>query len=371
MKTIAVFYGGKSVEHDISVITALQTMKNIKGYDFVPFYIKSDGSMVTADNLKDEKIYLNYNKLVKNERKVFFSLSTGEIYVCKNNKIKSLVKPYSAVLCGHGNGLEDGCLQGLLELCNIPYSSSSVLSSALTMDKHFTKIVLNENHILSPAYVHFHKCEYDKNKQEILDEIKKKLSFPCIIKPANGGSSVGINVCENEDMLISLIDDAFEFDDKIIVEKFVENAREFSCAVLKSGDKLFASNIWQVKKGKYFSFDEKYLKNNSEENQMEQVKLEKKIKELSKKCYECLECSGVVRVDFLFDEAANKLYVGEVNSVPGSLAFNLFPYPFSDIISLLATEGRLKFDRKKDIKYVFSSSALKNYLSLKPKACKK
>ncbi len=364
MKTILVIFGGQSVEHDISVITALQAMESVNGYEILPLYIKTDGTMVTADNLPDGNIYLNYKKLVKNERQVFFSPGRNEIFLLKKNKIKGFIKPYCALLCNHGHGGEDGCLQGLLEMCNIPYSSSSVLSSAITMDKVLTKMVLEKNHILTPAYVHFNKYEYMHTKEEILSKINDKLSLPCIIKPANGGSSVGIGICENEDMLNRAILEALEFDEKILVEKFVENAKEFSCAVIKSGNKLFASRIWQVKKGKFFTFEEKYLRGAEKVQDEVPKKLEEKIKVVAKDCYQSLECGGVVRVDFLYDESAKKLYVGEINSIPGSLAFNLFPYPFPDLIACLVEEGVIKSQEKRGIKYAFSSSAIKKYLEL-------
>lgn len=369
MKTILVIYGGQSVEHDISVITALQTMKNVKGYEVLPIYIKPNGVIVTADNLTDENIYLNYEKLVKNEKKVMFCAGEGGIFIIKKNKLVRLVKPYSALLCNHGHGGEDGCLQGLLELCKIPYSSSSPLSCAITMDKVFTKMILEKNKILTPAYLHFSRCEYVHSRQKVVEKIKK-LGFPCIVKPANGGSSVGIDVCTSENMLNDKIENALNFDDKILIEKFIQNAKEFSCGVIKSGDKLFTSKIWQVKKGEFFTFEEKYLQEGREEREKLNQKFQEKIKKLAINCYEKLECRGVVRIDFLLDEN-NKLYVGEVNSIPGSLAFNLFPYPFHDLISCLIEEGVSKMQDKNKIEYSFSSSAIQKFIKFGGKNQKK
>lgn len=359
MKKILVFFGGKSVEHDISVITALQVMKNISGYEFLPIYIKPNGEMVTADNLTDGNIYLNYEKLVKNQRRVLLPCGKGEVYILKKNKIKQIIKPYCALLCCHGHGGEDGSLQGLLEMCDIPYSSSSHLSSSLTMDKVFTKIVLEKNKVLTPAYVHFNRCEYAHDRESILKNIRK-LSYPVIVKPATGGSSVGISICTDENMITSSINNALEFDDKILVEKFVGGAKEFSCAVIKNGDKLIASGIWKVEKGDFFTFEEKYLERGGDKRKNIPKRLQNKITNLAKSCYKALECSGVVRVDFLMNDEG--LFVGEVNSIPGSLAFNLFPYPFSDLISTLVEEGRGKWAKRSQIKYTFSSSAIERFL---------
>lgn len=370
MKTILVIFGGKSVEHDISVITALQAMKNIKGYEFLPVYIKPNGSMVTADNLTDEKIYLDYGGLVKNEKELFFSPARCEVFIVRKNKIVKSIKPYSALLCNHGHGGEDGSLQGMLEMCNIPYSSSSVLSSAIAMDKAFTKIILESNDVITPKYVHFNRCEYENMKEEVFGRIKEKIGFPCIVKPSNGGSSVGIGICTNEDMLDDKINDALNFDNKILVEEFIQNAREFSCAVLKAEGKNFASRVWQIEKGEFFTFDEKYLSYGGETKEQLTERLEKEIKELAKKCYAILECGGVVRVDVLMGEDG-VMYVGELNSIPGSLAFNLFPYPFSDLISCLVEEGRSKMMREKDVDYSFSSSAIRKYIEFGDKIKKK
>lgn len=364
MRKILVIFGGQSVEHDISIITALQSMKNIKGYDFLPLYIKPNGEIVTADNLQEGRIYLDYERRVKNERRVLFGFGSGEIYILKGRKLKEIVKPYSALICCHGHGGEDGSLAGVLESCHIPYSSSSPLSSGITMDKSFTKIVLEKNHIPTPAYVYFNKCEYAKSKKQILSNISKKISLPCIVKPASGGSSVGIGICEDENMLDEVIENAFEFDDKVLVEKFIPNAKEFSCAVIKNGQDIICGKIWQVNKGKFFTFEEKYLSGDNKKIENIPTRLNLKIKKISARCYNHLECDGVVRVDFLYDEKEDKLFVGEVNSIPGSLAFNLFDYPFHDLISCLVEGGRDKMQRKGGVNYKFNSQAIEKYLEL-------
>ena len=362
MKNIAVFFGGKSVEHDISVITAMQAIKGLKNCNIIPIYIKSDGKFCTGENLCDAKTYLNFSRFAKNVKEVSFEFGSSQLLVIKNNKIKDRIKIDCALLCNHGHGGEDGCLQGLLELAEIPYSSCSLASSAICMDKVLTKIMLKADKIKSPAYVHFDISEYKTKKREILNKICKIIAFPCIIKPASLGSSVGISICEDETNLEKAISDAFNYDEKIIVEKYIQNAREFCCGVMKVGDRLLASGVQEVKKSKIYTFSEKYLTaHDDEENNISET-LERQIKALAEKTYKSLGCDGVVRVDFLY--GSETLYVNEVNSIPGSLAFNLFKLPIADFLNNLIDEGIAKYQKKKDIVYTFSSQAIKAFIDM-------
>ena len=365
MKNISVIFGGKSVEHDISIITALQVMWNLpKNYNLIPIYIKPNGKFITAKNLTENKLYLNYDKEVVGETEVAFMPASQELASFKKGKIKDKIKIDCAVLCNHGHGGEDGSLQGLLEIAEVPYTSCDVASSAICMDKVLSKIMLEGADISTPAYLHFGICEYKKNKEEILGKIGKKIKFPCIVKPARLGSSVGIGICENEAGLEGQIENAFQFDDKIIVEKFIENAREFCCAVLKNSGQLFESRVVEVDKGKFFTFEEKYLKEKQKGNKEITKLLDEQIKQMAKEVYNILSCDGVVRVDFLYDAKNEKLFVNEVNSIPGSLAFNLFNTTFGDILSSLINDAIIRNQEKNKILYQFNSTAIENYINL-------
>ncbi len=365
MKNIGVFFGGKSVEHDISIITALQAMSaKPAGYKFIPVYIKPNGQMVTADNLTDANTYLNFAKNVEKELNVLFPTGQGKIFLAKRNKIKKEIKLDCALLCNHGHGGEDGSLQGLLELAEIPYTSCDLASSALCMDKDLTKIIMDNCDIPNPAYLHVKICEFKENKTNIVQSIVEKVGIPCIIKPTSLGSSVGIEICEDENLLQSKIEEAFKYDEKIVVEKFLTNAREFCCGVIKNSDKILPSKVIEVKKGKIYSFEEKYLSEREAVKDKIPTSLEKEIKKLSIETYKALSCSGVVRVDFLYDEEDKKLFVNEVNSIPGSLAFNLFDTSFEDLIVTLVEEGIARFEEKKDIIYKFNSNAIETYINM-------
>ena len=365
MKNIAVFYGGKSVEHDISVITAMQVISFIpKEYKIYPIYITPNGEFVIAKNLTDVNIYLNFTKNAKKLRKITLNLGKNEIFVLKNNKIKEKIKVDCALLCNHGHGGEDGSLQGLLELCEIPYSSPSLPASAITMDKALTKAFLLSEHIDTPAYVQFSGIKYKKDFKKILEKISNKISFPCIVKPARLGSSVGINICSSEDMLIKSIDEALEFDDKIIVEKFVKDAREFCCAAIKADNKIYLSKVIEVKKGEFYTFEEKYLESKQTDELKIEDNLKSRIENLTRKVYETLELDGVVRIDFLYDVVKNKLYVNEPNSIPGSLAFNMFDTNFADLLNLIINTSIKNNEKRKKICYSFNSDAIKNFIEM-------
>lgn len=357
---IAVFFGGKSVEHDISIITALQTMKAIsKENSFIPVYIKSNGKMVTADNLTDEKIYLDYEKNVKNEKDVV--LYDGGLATIKKKKI-NIINIECALLCCHGHGGEDGSLQGALEISKIPYTSCDCCSSVLCMDKGISKFVLESNGLPSIKGVYFNKCKYVQEKSNVIAQIDKIVSYPCIIKPATLGSSVGILICEDKNMLEEKLENAFNYDDKILVEKYLSNAREFCCAVIKNSSNYIASNVVEVSKSKIYTFEEKYLSEKSTPKNKISPELEQQIKNYAKEAYKVFGCSGVVRVDFLFDNG--KLYVNELNSIPGSLSFNMFKFSFADIINCLLREGVAKYKEKDNLIYKFNSQAIEKYIEL-------
>ena len=162
----------------------------------------------------------------------------------------------------------------------------------------------------------------------------------------------------------SFIEDAFVYDNKVIIEKYLGKAREFCCAVLKIDNKLFASNVQEVRKEKIYTFNDKYIYQKERENREISKSLEDKIKKFSRKSYKSLECDGVVRVDFLYSEKENKLYVNELNSIPGSLAFNLFSSSFNDILNTLINEAITRNEKKKNICYQFNSEAIEKYISM-------
>ena len=362
MKNIAVIFGGRSVEHDISIITAQQTLSSMsKAYNIIPVYIAPSGEWFIADNFDDPKTFLDFRNNVKKKKSV--TLLLGSPYLIVNKKLGKKIRIDCALLCLHGKNGEDGSVQGLCQLCRIPYSSCGMMQSAIGMDKAITKRLLSSFEIANTKFVEIYKNDFEREAKETISEAAEKIGFPLIVKPANLGSSVGISVCEKPEQLEEMTKEAFMYDNKVLFEEFISGAREFSCAVLRVGKNLITSKVQEVKKGEIYSFKEKYIERLGKQNHKIEKSVEKDIKDLSICTYKALEFKGVVRVDFLMNKKG-EIFVNEVNTIPGSLAFNLFDVPFHDLIDTLVDESISSFEERENFTYAFSSQALKDYCTL-------
>ena len=350
MEKVLVFYGGKSVEHDISIITALQAMKAASDdFEFLPIYIDHDGSWWTAENCQNPHIYSDFLALAQSPKRVHMSM--GEKSVIINGRFKKRVfKPDAALVCLHGANGEDGAMAGVLQMAQIPYSCPTLASSALCYDKQLTKIVLS--HYGVPVLESLTFDSESINNNHIISQI----GFPLIVKPSRLGSSVGIAVCHNIKELDKAIESAKLYDKKLVFERFVEPCREFNCAVCILNGRAMPSNAYEIVSGKFYSFDEKYLQTKPCSKAVGNKKLEKQIQALAEKAALLLECEGVVRVDFLMD--GEKLFVNEINSIPGSLAGYLFGDLREVVIELVESAKARQIEREK-LSYKFDSTALK------------
>lgn len=312
MNKITVIYGGKSFEHDISVRSYNSLIKNInKKYELSTIFVDKDGLW-----------YLN-NKLMNN--------------IVDFLKSQDVVFPLI-----HGNIGENGCIQGLFETFGINYVGSNVISSALCMDKAFCKIVLDKYDVEQVPYVII-------NKKTKIREITKKLDYPVIIKPANGGSSIGISKANNNIELIRGLNNAFKYDKKVVVEKFIK-ARELEIGVLENNG-IICSSIGEIKSNDFYDYDSKYV-NNTEVIVGADIKneLKLKIKDVARDIFRIMECSNFARVDFLYDEYNDVLYFNEINTIPGFTDISMFPklfmndgYSYKDIIDILIKNSKKRF----------------------------
>ncbi len=356
---VLLLFGGKSVEHDISIITALQVSKNLPAqFDYLLCYIDRDGRWWIGDNLSDAKIYHNFHKMGKNLRQVSFVLGENIFLAKKGKKFCEYAKVSAVLNCCHGNIGEDGAVQGVLKTCSIAQTSAGVLSSALCMDKAVMKDICKAHDIDTPQHIALRKDAYEG--EDLQNKILKKMKFPLVVKPANLGSSIGITICKNESDLNSAINLAFEFDSKIVVEKMVENLREFNCACFSFRGECFVSGVNEVKnKGEIYSFDDKYLTTEAKNSEVEK-KIARKIVGLTEKIYRIFDCRGIVRVDFLYDAKSEKLYVNEINTIPGSLALYLFKdLAFSDILGAVIEQSLQDLKEENCLIKSFESDALK------------
>ena len=368
MKNLAIFYGAKSSEHDISIITALQVMNNLnkEKYNIVPVYIHNDNSWYVLDDYKNMNNYAN--NILKGKKLVngFYN----KYLLVKKHLCFGLYKKIDvAINCCHGLNGEDGTLSGLLELNNIPYVGSGVVASAVGMDKVIMKDVFVANDIPCVKYVSFYKNEYDNNRQDILLNSEVKLGYPIIVKPANLGSSIGINISQNREELQKNIQIALNFDEKVILEQVVPNLREINCSVIGTLNNCETSLLEEPKNWKTFlDFNEKYIIGNKDKNKKTiDVKLADdlsvEIKMLSKKIFTIFGCSGVVRIDYLLNDKTGEVFANEINTIPGSYANYLWThkYTFSELLDKLISNAESEYLYNNTHSYAYKSSVLQNY----------
>jgi len=302
---VLVLFGGSSSEHKVSVKSAKAILENI---DYKKFKVSAVG--ISKKNewfIYDDKTnLLDENWLKKKVKKI--------------DNVINFIKTFDVVFpIIHGSTGEDGKLQGFLDLFNIKYIGSKTLASAVGMDKEFSKIIFEHLNIPQVPYIVITSTKYN------VDEIEDKINYPMIIKPANGGSSIGINKANNRKELFKAIKQAKKYDNKIIIEKFIK-ARELECAVLESKD-LIISDIGEIKScNEFYDYKAKYEQNSETINQAQLPDdIIIQIKEYTKKAFIGINAKGLSRIDFFYDEENNQIYLNEINTLPGFTTISMYP----------------------------------------------
>ncbi|HIU38726.1 MAG TPA: D-alanine--D-alanine ligase [Candidatus Limisoma intestinavium] len=342
MKTnVAVFFGGRSVEHEISVISASQAMHaiNREKYNVIPVYISKQGKWYTGEKLFDIANYRDMNTLVKNCEEVFMRPEFGDynLYRAKTKLFGSNIYAAIDVVIPalHGTNGEDGIFEGVLETIGIPYAGCNTVSSANGMDKITMKMILKECGIPVVDYVWFTDKQWYKQKDALIEKIESQIGYPVIVKPANLGSSVGISRATNRESLIESIETAEKYSARIIVEDMVENLKEINCSVLGDCDDYQTSTLEEpIKTGEFLSYEDKYMGGTKSAKGMQasqkripadlSKELTERIQFLAGETFRVLSCHGVSRVDFMVDDDTQNVYVNEINTIPGSLSFYLW-----------------------------------------------
>ncbi len=336
---VGVLYGGNSTEHEISIISAVQAMNNMdtEKYEIVPIYLTKDSRMYTSSKLLDMDVYKDLKKIGEVATEVILLKKDNDYVLMKNKFPFSTVKKIDiAFPIMHGYNTEDGSIAGYLEVLGIPYCESDIYASVIGQDKIYQKQVLKENGIPVVDYTYFYESDYLKDEASVIKKVEK-LEYPVIVKPARQGSSVGINIAKNKKELESAINEALNYDEKILVEKVVENLCELNCSVLGDNSNYEASPIEQVYgSDEILSYKDKYMSNGSKGGSKGMAStgrkipadipssITKKIEEISINACRALNTNGVVRIDYLMDKKTNKVYLNELNIVPGSLSFYLW-----------------------------------------------
>lgn len=367
---IAIFFGGKSVEHDVSVVSAqivMQGFRALPHHHLIPVYVTPEGRWIVFEKppsiaeVKKRRHDETCWKLALEAASGKMILETGG--VMKKRKIIDLAFPII-----HGTNGEDGTLQGLFEMVNVPYVGCGVGASAMGMDKVHQKQVFTSMGIPIVEWMWFMRHEFEDDPEKMLTSVESKLRYPIFIKPANLGSSIGISKATDRDSLRNAIEVAARYDRKIIAERGIENAMEINCAVM-GNDNPIASLLEQpISYREFLTFEEKYLtKGGSMKGVKSRVKIPapvspeitKKIQSLAVEAYKALDCSGISRVDF-FLEHGEKIYVIEINTMPGSLQQHLWKPSGVDLPKLLQSliDFALERHREKQKNLTFYHSEL-------------
>ncbi len=359
---VGVFFGGKSVEHEISVITMSQAISSMNPdkYEIVPIYISKSGVMYTGEDLLDLYSFKDMDVLLKRCYKVaVVNDGTGAKVIrvpapIVGKKVLNTIDVAFPIV--HGTNCEDGTMAGFLNMLNIPVIGPDILASSVGMDKIIMKKVLKESGFPVVDYVSFYSMEYIQDDDKILKQVAEKLRYPLIVKPGNCGSSVGIRKAKDEVELVEAIEFAMEFSDRVIVEEAVQNLKEINCSVigniaqteasvceepffsdeilsysdkymggsqksgkgLKAGAKGFGTKQAGAKGGPGMQSSNKKLPADISDEKRDEIQ------KLAQETFKILGCSGVARIDFLMDSKTEKVYVNEINTIPGALSYYLW-----------------------------------------------
>lgn len=323
-KRLGVIFGGTSTEHEVSIVSGTSVIKNLnkEKYEIYPIYIDKAGEWFEFE--PDNKTYKVGDEIVGTKK-------IENIW----NYLKTMDMLFPVL---HGLQGEDGTIQGMFELLKIPYVGTRVLGSSVCMDKVYSKIIFEKAKLNQAKYIYIRRFE-DKyiyvnedfseeilNIQETVNKIMEKIDFPMFIKPSNSGSSVGISKAKNKDELINAITEASKFDKKILIEENI-NGREIECAVL-GNEEVKASVLGEILPAEaFYSFSAKYQNSDSKTVEAPDLpeELTKKVRELAVKAYKAADCQGLSRVDFFVDDKENKIYINEINTLPGFTEISMYP----------------------------------------------
>lgn len=383
-KTIGVFFGSRNPEHDVSIITGQLIISGLKGlgYTVIPVYIDKKGAWYIGEQYGQMSHFTSGSGASRHDAEWYLDMeaSRGKMVFKQKGFVGKTVTIDVAFPAFHGQNGEDGTFQGLCEMVNIPYVGCDVPASAVTMDKVMTKQLYQSAHIPTTDFIFFSKEEWKNNKSTILVDIDTKLQLPVIVKPARLGSSIGISKARTKQDLEFAVDVACHYDTKVIVEVCIENLMDVTCCVI-GNDTLTPSKLQESVFGDdVFSYENKYLDDGgaqlgkSKNNIIIPARLDegttKKIQETALTAYKLVGCSGIARVDFLYDKQTKKFYANEINTLPGTIYHHLWKASGVELPELLTRLVRFaeeKYEEKEKITHVFQSDILKHAGSSKMK----
>ena len=393
---IAVFFGGESVEHEVSIISAHQAIEALdkNKYNIIPVYVSKERKLYVSDLLKDMSNYKDLKHLISQSTQVSITSEDNRVVI---RPVKpSLFGPKElgtidvAIPVMHGTNGEDGTIQGFFEMLKVPYAGCDLYGAAIGQDKVLQKNVLSDNNLPITNWFWVYGSEMDTHQNEILDKVHR-LIYPVIIKPARTGSSVGISIAHNDEEYLACFDEAHQYDEKIITEKVVKPMREINCSVVGDSYSCVASvleEVSSVSQDELLSFSDKYLGGGKSSKSQgskgmastarivpapltdEQTRL---VQQLAKETFRVLGTSGVCRIDFLMDADTKKVYVNEINTIPGSLAFYLWQaagVSFSELMDKLVELALDRERRRSKMTFSYETNILSNFSASSAKGSK-
>lgn len=382
-KQLGVIFGSRSCEREVSIISAIQLMRHAdtEKYDVIPVYIDEHGGWYTGEKLKDIHSYQPFQPNQAGIVRVYLDMTSGSgaLLTTERGKglfsreeIRAVARIDVFVVVMHGMNGEDGTLQGMLELANVPYTSSGVGASALGMDKILMKQFFRGADLPVLPSVWYTMTEFQADPGRILKETEEVLGYPVYVKPAKLGSSIGVSRAENGEELREALELAFEYDRRVLVEKGLTKPVELNCSVLGYDGETTASPIEMPISGEDFlDFKEKYLAGGGSKGMASlhrvlpapiEDDLRIRIQEMSKSIFRMMDCKGVVRIDYMFDRDSGGLYITEINVIPGSLAFYLWEnagMPYRELIDRMVELAEKAHLDKNQANYAYTSDILK------------
>lgn len=382
-KKIGVIFGSRSCEREVAIISAVQLMRHAdqEKYDIIPVYIDESGNWYTGDALKDIGSFKPFNPDKKGITKVFPDLSSGSgallthargtgLFSKDRIEIAARIDVYIIVM--HGLHGEDGTIQGLLELANVPYTSTGVAGSALGMDKIMMKQFFRGADLPVLPGIGVTRTRYLSEPKSVFEEVEKELGYPVFVKPANLGSSIGVSRADDRESLEESLELAFEYDRRVLIEAGLDKPIELNCSVLGYDEEIEASPIeMPINQDEFLDFKDKYLASGGSKGMASlhrvlpapiEDELRDEIQEMSRKIFRMLDCKGVVRIDYMFDKNAGKLYITEINTIPGSLAFYLWEnagVAYTRLIDRMVGYAEKAHGDKNRANYAYTSDILK------------
>lgn len=380
MKTrVAMMFGGKSVEHEVSVISGIQAYMSMDTdkYDVIPVYMTKNNEMYIGDSIGDIESYKNIDELLKKSQRVIMINEDGRVKLVQY-PVKKLGKNVEvgidvAFPVVHGTNVEDGGFQGYLKTMGIPFVGCDVTASAIGMDKYITKLVLKESNVPVLDARLYTLSDY-ADMESMMNDIENVFGYPVIVKPVNLGSSVGISVAKSRVELANSVDDAFRYATKVLVEHAITNLREINCSVLGDENDAIASECEEPLHTKdILSYEDKYVSNAKGSGSKGMASVSRRIpaeltpekreevRELAVRSFKALGCNGVSRIDFMIDADTNKLYFNEINTIPGSLAFYLWEpvgVPYKELLDRMIQLALKRERTEESLTFTFDTNIL-------------